>query len=179
MRNRLMYRLHRPILAGLLALLVPAYAEAAPLPPVRPNLNAVGTSQILLPATVTKLNDMDFGYVTVTTAGTATVDSSTNVVTTTGGVLFAGGMPHAAQFEAVTPTTHVAHIRLPRQEAVLTRIGGTETMTLDTWTINGATTRNVTAHQTFQFAVGGTIHLVANQVEGTYRGTFDVTVDFN
>ena len=42
--------------------------------------------------------------------------------------------------------------------------------------INGATTRNVVAHETFQFKVGATLHVAASQAEGTYTGTFDVTV---
>jgi hypothetical protein len=52
-------------------------------------------------------------------------------------------------------------------------------MTVDTWTINGATTRNVVAHETFSFAVGGTLHVAANQVEGTYTGSFDVILNYN
>jgi hypothetical protein len=70
-------------------------------------------------------------------------------------------------------------ISLPKQPVVLTRNGGTEKMTLDTWTINGTTTRNVVAHQEFQFQVGGTLHVNANQVEGVYLGTFDVTINYN
>jgi hypothetical protein len=52
-------------------------------------------------------------------------------------------------------------------------------MTIDTWTINGATTRNVVAHQTFSFQIGGTLHVGANQVEGVYNGNFDVILNYN
>lgn len=174
----------RPFLSRFLALfafalLAPAAAHAAPPQLFTPDRNATGIAQVILPAQVTKLNDMDFGFVTVTTAGTAIVDSNSGAVTTTGGVLFAGGLPHAAQFEAVSPSKTVVHIRLPRQPVTLTRAGGTETMTVDTWTINGASTRNVVAHQTFAFAVGATLHVAAGQAEGTYSGTFDVTIDYN
>ena len=172
----------RPIcfpLATFAAMLLPAAASASPPQQFAPNKNSTGTAIIVLPAQITKLYDMDFGFVTVTSAGTAIVDSNTGNVTTTGGVLFAGGLPHAAQFEAVSPSKTVVHIRLPNKGTTLTRVGGTETMTLDSWTINGAVTRNVTAHETFQFAVGGTIHIAANQVEGTYTGTFAVTIDYN
>jgi len=57
-------------------------------------------ARVILPAQITKLYDMDFGFVTVTAAGTAVLDSNSGNVTTTGGVVFAGGLPHAAQFEA-------------------------------------------------------------------------------
>jgi len=169
----------RPMALLAFALLTPAAAPAAPPQLFTLDRNATGVAQVILPATVTKLNDMDFGFVTVTAAGTAIVDSNSGVVTTTGGVLFAGGLPHAAQFAAVSPSKTVVHIRLPRQPVTLTRAGGTETMTIDSWTINGATTRNVVAHQTFQFAIGATLHVAAGQAEGTYSGTFDVTIDYN
>lgn len=165
-----------PLIAAAIALVPYGTAQAAP---VAPNLNAVGTVAVTLPASIRKLYDMDFGYVTVTTAGTAIVNSSTDAITTTGGVLFAGGLPHAAQFEAVSPSKNIVRIQLPKKAATLTRVGGTETMTVDTWTINGATTRNVTAHETFAFKVGATLHVAANQVEGNYTGTFDVTVNYN
>jgi hypothetical protein len=164
---------------ALLALVAPAIAHAAPPQLFLPDKNSVGTAAIILPATITKLNDMDFGCVTVTTAGTAILDSNTGAVTTTGGVLFAGCLPHAAQFATVSPSKTVVRIQLPNKAATLTRVGGTETMTLDTWSINGATTRNVTAHETFNFKVGGTLHVAANQVEGTYNGTFDVMINYN
>jgi hypothetical protein len=166
-------------LLALSALLVPAAAQAAPPQLFSPNKNSTGTARIVLPAQITKLYDMDFGFVTVTAAGTAVVDSNTGNVTTTGGVLFAGGLPHAAQFEAVSPSKTIVHIRLPKKAATLTRVGGTETMTLDGWNLNGIDTRNVVAHETFQFAIGGTLHVGANQTEGTYTGNFDVTIDYN
>jgi hypothetical protein len=168
-----------PCIALLLALAVPTAGHAAPPQLFFPNKNATGTAAIILPAQIIKLNDMDFGFLTVTAAGTAIVDSNAGSVTTTGGVLFAGGLPHAALFSAVSPSKTVVHIRLPRQPVTLTRVGGTETMTVDTWTINGNETRNVVAHETFEFKVGGTLHVAANQVEGTYTGTFDVTINYN
>lgn len=167
-----------PALA-LLALFVPASLCAAPPQLFAPNRNATGTTQIVLPATINKLYDMDFGFMTVSAAGTAIVDSNTGAVTTTGGVLFVGGLPHAAEFEAVSPSKTVVHIRLPKTAATLTRVGGTETMSLDTWTLNGLGTRNVTAHETFAFKIGGTLHVAATQIEGTYTGTFAVTIDYN
>ena len=39
--------------------------------------------------------------------------------------------------------------------------------------------RSVVAHEEFQFQVGGTLHVNAGQVEGTYLGTFDVTINYN
>jgi hypothetical protein len=94
-------------------------------------------------------------------------------------VLLVGGSPHAARFDAVSPARNVVKISLPKQAVTLTRVGGTQTMTLDTWSINGATTRNVVAHEEFQFRVAGTLHVAANQAEGVYTGSFDVTINYN
>jgi hypothetical protein len=163
-------------IGALLAFLYPAAAHGAS---VAAAPTAKGRATILLPASFVKLMDMDFGSLTVTTAGTAILDSNSGTVTTTGGVLLVGGRPHAAGFDAVSPTKNVVKVTLPNKPVTLKRIGGTETMTVDTWTINGATTRNVVAHQEFQFQVGGTLHVNANQVEGVYLGSFDVTLNYN
>jgi len=166
--------LFRLVAASLL--LCPASGRAAPVAAGTP---ASGKAAILLPASFTKKMDMDFGLLTVTTAGTAILDSNTDAITTTGGVLLAGGSPHAAIFDAVSPTRNVVKIALPKKAVTLTRVGGTETMTLDTWSINGITTRNVVAHESFEFKVAGTLHVAANQAEGVYLGTFDVTLNYN
>lgn len=163
-------------LLALFATLCPALAHAAPVAAPTP---AIGKAQILVPSSFSKLMDMDFGMLTVTAAGTAVIDSGTNALTTTGGVLLAGGYPHAARFDAVSPARNIVKITLPKKAIVLTRIGGTETMTVDTWTLNGAASRNVVAHEEFQFQVGGTLHVNANQVEGFYLGSFDVTINYN
>jgi hypothetical protein len=163
-------------LMALFALLYPAAAQAAPVGAVTP---ARGSVEILDPSTFIMLMELDFGLLTATGAGTAIVDSGTDTVTTTGGVLFVGGSPHAARFKAVSPARNVVKISLPKQAITLTRIGGTETMRLDTWSINGATTRNVVAREQFEFRVAGTLHVNANQAEGIYLGTFDVTINYN
>jgi hypothetical protein len=159
------------------ALLAPV-ATGAQAQQVAPDRNASAAANIFKPATVQKLQDLDFGAITVTTAGTAVLDPNTDAVAASGGVTFAGGLPHAAQFEAISPTGNVVIIRLPRSPATLTRAGGTETMTIDDWTMDGPSRRTVVARQPFTFKVGGTLYVGANQVEGTYTGTFEVDVQF-
>lgn len=163
-----------PACAALL-LSLPAAASAAP---VAPDRNATGTVRIVAPAEVRKLQDLDFAYLTVTTAGTAVVDPNTDAMTTTGGVIHAGGVPYAALFEGIAPVKGVVIVRLPRQPAILTRVGGTETMTVSNWTISGNAKRTVAEQEPFDFKVGGTLNVNANQVEGTYVGTFAVEVQY-
>jgi hypothetical protein len=165
----------RGLLAGLAALVAPALAHAAP---VAPNKNATATVTITPPASVRKLEDLYFAYLTVTTAGTAVVDPNTDTMTTTGGVIHVADVPYSALFEAVSPVKNVVIIRIPRIPATLTRVGGTETMTVDTWTLAGSANRNVVVQQPFSFKVGGTLHVNANQVEGLYLGNFTVDIQF-
>ena len=95
-----MGRFHLLRLAALLLSFAPAATQAASVG-ASPKPTAVVT--INFPASLSKLQDMDFGSLMVTTAGTAILDSNTDVVTTTGGVVRAGGIPHAARFERRRP----------------------------------------------------------------------------
>ena len=160
---------------ALAALAVPAAATAAPTAPTR---NATASTTIYQPLGLQNDGDLNFGLATSTTAGTLVLDPNTDAVSATGGAVPVGGSPHAALFEGIAPTGNVVIVRLPRSASTLTRIGGTETMTVDTWTINGTTRRTVPSRTTYTFKVGGTLHVNANQAEGTYLGTFTVDVQY-
>ena len=160
---------------ALAALFAPAVAHAAP---VEPDQQATGTVRIVPPASVRKLQDLNFASLTVTTAGTAVIDPNTDAMTTTGGVLHAAGVPYAALFEGVSPVKAVVIIRIPRNPITVTRVGGTETMTVSNWTMSGAGRRTLAAQEAFEFRVGGTLNVNANQVEGLYLGTFTVEIQY-
>jgi hypothetical protein len=162
-------------LLGLAALFAPALAHAAP---VAPNRNATATVYIAPPASVRKLEDLNFASLIVNGAGTAVVDPNTDGMTTTGGVIYATGLHYAALFEAVSPVRAVVIIRIPRDPITITRAGGTETMTVSNWTLSGSARRTVAAQEAFEFKVGGTLTVNANQAEGLYVGNFDVEVQY-
>src|SRR6185369_10360460 len=151
--------------AAVLPLLVPAAAHCAtPLTP------ATANATIILPLTVTKLDDMDFGSLAPTTAGTAVLNPDTDTLSVTGGVTQVGG---SAEHNAVV------NIKLPKQPVTLTRTGGAETMTATNFTLQSGYTKKALAQMdSFTFRVGATLNVAANQVEGTYVGTFDVTVQY-
>jgi hypothetical protein len=163
----------RGLLIGFAALFAPALAHAAP---VAPNRNATATVVIAPPASVRKIEDLNFASLIVNGAGTAIVDPNTDGMTTTGGVLYATGLHYAALFEVVSPAKSVVIIRIPRGPITITRVGGTETMTVSNWTMSGDSRRTVVAQEPFEFKVGGTLFVNANQFEGLYVGTFDVEV---
>ena len=164
-------------LAALLpiALVAPAAVVAAPIAPAVP---PAGQAQLLRSLTLTKLADMDFGDLAVAGAGTAIINPVTDTMATTGGVLTLGGTPHAAQFRGVATGSSVVNIRIPNGGVNLTRVGGTETILLNNFTLDGQSKRAMAQAGVFTFKVGGTLRPTAGQVDGTYSGTFDVTIQY-
>jgi hypothetical protein len=163
------------LLAGLLSFAAAGSAIAAPIGAVTP---ATGRADIRKPAAVRLLNDLNFGYVTVTTSGTAVMNPNTDTISTTGGVVSVGGNPYSALFEGVAPVKGVVIVRVPKNPITLTRVGGTETMTVSNWTIDGSNNRQVNSKEPFDFKIGATLFVNANQVEGLYAGTFTVDVQY-
>ena len=133
---------------------------------------------MILPLTVTKIQDMDFGALSVGVAGTAVLEPNANSFTTTGGVAKIGGSPTCAEFAGAAQSNSVVNIKIPTGSVTLTRVGGTETMTVSKFTLQGPSKRALARAQSFTFRVGGTLNVAANQVEGVYVGTFDVTVQY-
>jgi hypothetical protein len=169
-------RISSLLAAGLLSIAAAAPGAAAPVMAQTP---PYGRANITFAATLRVMQELNFATLTATSAGTAVVNPNTEALTTTGGVLRVGGMAYSAMFEAVSPVKNVVHIKIPNKPVTITRIGGTETMTVDTFTLDGTgANRNVVAKEPFTFRVGGTLHVNANQVEGAYFGTFDVEIQY-
>ncbi len=103
-----------------LALLAPATMVRAAAPATQSNVSAA----IILPVTVTKLSDMDFGNLSVTTAGTAVLEPNADTFSTTGGVIAIGGAPQCAEFVGASKDLSVVNIKLPNKPSTLTRVGG-------------------------------------------------------
>lgn len=163
----------------LLPALVLASAFAQPAIAATPAVNATATTALLHPITVIKRADLDFGYVAAgTTAGTVVIDPNTNIASATGGAILLGGAPQAAAFIGAAGSSNVVNIKVPKQPVILTRAGGTQTMTATKFEVEGLDKRNVARLVAFEFRVGATLNVAANQAEGTYVGTFDVTVQY-
>lgn len=141
--------------------------------------DAGGEAIILKPLTLLNTDDLDFGVLFPSaTAGTATLDAVTGVVTTTGGVL-AGPQPTSpAAFIGAGTRQRPVILRVPTSPITLTRVGGTETMTVSNFTLDGPQVRHITPFEAFEFQVGGRLSVGANQAGGTYVGTFDVTAQY-
>ena len=171
-----MSRLLSPRLLALTILLAPAAGQTAPKAAPTP---AQATGTLLFPLEIVKNRDLDFGNVgTTAAAGTVVINPETDTISSTGGASLLGGTPHAAQFTGAAKGNNVVIIRIPKQPVTLTRVGGTQTMIADNFTLQGLDKRAVAARVAFDFKVGATLNVNANQAEGTYVGTFDVTVQY-
>jgi hypothetical protein len=164
-----------PLTSIALAVLLAVPARAAPVASPTP---PTATAALMRPLTLTKLADMDFGNLGVTAAGTAIIDPVNNTLAVTGGVIRLGGTPQAARFAGATFSSAVVNIKIPNNTVLLTRVGGTETIVLNAFTLDGQAKRTMAQAGLFEFAVGATLRPVANQVEGVYTGTFDVTIQY-
>ena len=140
----------------------------------KPTANAA----LIYPLTVITKNNMDFGYLGVTTAGTAIIDPNTGLLSVTGGVTRLGGTPRPATFIGAARSAAVVIIRVPNQPLTLNRVGGTETMQVRSFTLQGQDRRTLVRLESFEFNVGATLVVGASQAEGIYTGTFDVTVQY-
>ena len=162
----------RRVAAAALLLSAPALVRAEPA-----TTNAEAGAIVLKPLSLLKVEDLDFGALfPAATAGTATLNPNTGTVTTAGGVTLGPGPTHPALFTGAGTRKAPVLIRLPNTAATLTRVGGTETMTVSNWTTDGPTTRHINAFEAYEFRVGGRLNVGANQADGVYVGTFDVTV---
>ncbi len=166
-------------LALLFALAGAALLGASPAAALPSASNSAADTIILKPLTLLKTEDMDFGWLLAsTTAGTAVLNPVSGTVTATGGVTAVNGPTTAAAFIGAGTRRAPVIIRIPKNPVTLTRSGGTETMTVSTWTLDGASTRLINAFEAFEFQVGGTLNVGANQVPGTYVGSFSVEVQY-
>lgn len=166
------------------AILLMAFVNQAKAQSVTAEAKAEVTSQLsisLNPGTT-----LNFGKIAVSAGspGTCTV-STVNVATVSGGV---NTIPSTTS-NAILNLTGIAGsnyaITLP-PNATVTRVGGTEIMTVDnlkalpnsvgsdvlTGTLNAITGSD-------SFTVGGQLNVIANQTNGIYIGTFSVSVVYN
>lgn len=156
---------------ALVAVLVSVPADAA-------SRAANGRARALRPITMTNTRPLDFGtLIAGATAGRAVINPRTDARTRAGGVTAAGGTPGAARF-TVTGTPAVNAVITLGAAPVLTRVSGTETMTVTNMTLNGTRTRRIPASGILDVRVGGRLNVAANQRDGLYAGSFNLTVDY-
>ena len=164
-----------PALLSLLALSLAATAGAAP---VRASPKAKGQVTLVKPLTLQRINDMDFTWLGVTTGGTATIDPISGALSVSGGLIPLGGTPSPARYAGAASKSTVVNIKVPRQAVPITRVGGTETLMVGNFTLDGQDKRTLAQSGSFIFAVGAQITVPAGTLDGLYTGEIDVTIQY-
>jgi hypothetical protein len=162
--------------AALAAVAVPASAApvAAPTP-------ATGRALILVPLTLTKIDDLDFGSIVPSAiSGTVAINATTGARTVAGGVTGLPSNPgHRATFAgAGSPNQQVIITYIPPAELVSTT-NPADRLTVLALTLEGSPVRFIDpVSRAFNFGIGGVILINGDQPEGVYTATFDVTANY-
>ena len=169
-------KLLRSLIAGALA----ASAEPAAAAPDAAPIPAQGRALILVPLTLTKVDDLDFGtVVTSPVSGIVTINPATGARGFAGGASgLASDAGHRALFAgAGTPSQQVIVFITP--PATLVNGAGdlipVLALTLDN---GGNPIRTIGATRAFFVGVGGILQINADQPEGVYQANFTVTANY-
>jgi Domain of unknown function (DUF4402) len=156
-----------------------ALAAATPANAATPVQQANGKALILVPLTLTKVDDLSFGSVVPSAvSGVVTINATTGARTFAGGVT---GVPSDAGNRA-----YFAGAGSPSQQVIVTMNppaqlldGVGDTIDVLALTLDGPAIRTIDpVARTFYVGVGGTILIAVNQAEGLYTNTFDVTANY-
>ena len=163
----------------LLALAALAAASPAFSAPVGVASPPPGRALLLIPLTLTKVQDIHFGTVipSTTTGGFVTINATTGARTASAGItLVTSDVGQRAQFAGAGSAGQKVIIDLT-PPAELTNLAG-DTIPVLGMTLDGSVVRTIAANQSFFFGVGGTIFVAANQAEGVYSATYDITAEY-
>lgn len=169
--------------AGLALAATPAAAKE------RATVSANARAVILENLSFVKVDDLDFGKLIAGTSAGTVVVSPASVRTATGGVrLAASTSVKAAKFAGKGSVNQLLTIMVTSNSVTLTRSGGGDTMTMDTFVIGSNPTVQLsttpqlffigTASGMFQVPIGATLRVKAAQTPGIYAGAFTVTVQY-
>ena len=175
-------------LAATLAIATPAMAQQAT---VTATGNPVAKGVVVLPLTLSKTADLDFGTViaSTTVAGTVTISADDGSRAVTGGVIGVPNYPGArALFQGAGTASQTVLLTL-QAPAVLTNGGNSITVNSMFFDSAGAsapnavtgdleTTRTINATGAFEIGVGGDFAIAANQPNGLYSAPFIVTAEY-
>lgn len=167
------------LIASALAAAAAAPAHAAP---VAATPNATARALILVPLELTKIDDLAFGTVIPSKAvsGTVTINAKTGARTVSGGVAdYPGDVGHRAYFGGAGSAGRQVIVEITQPDHLVSTTNAGDTIPVLALTLDGSPVRTINATtRTFFFGVGGIIQIGADQPEGLYESTFDVTATY-
>jgi hypothetical protein len=153
---------------------------ATPALAVGPNQNATATARVVKPLTLTWVQDLDLGTIVLSGAG---VWGATSIGITNAGVFTCGnanvtcsGATKPAQYKVTGTNNQTVTINAPN--VTLTNQND-NTKTLQLTVDNPGTVNLANSGSTgLTFGLGGSIAVDSATTDGTYSGTFNVTVNY-
>lgn len=143
---------------------------------------------LVTPLSFIKQTDLDFGQIIAGSTDGVIVMDSAGTITTTGGVTQIDGTQTPARFWGFGAFLQTVLINSDANSYILTRNGGTETLTMDALLIgsqppiiinpNPRRFRIVNTDGYFSFTIAGRLQVPANTVPGTYEGQFAITLEY-
>jgi hypothetical protein len=134
---------------------------------------------LLIPLTLTKIDDLSFGSVVPSpVSGSVVINATTGLRTVIGGLTaMPSDIGQRARFAGAGSPSQQVLITVTAP-AALTSIAG-DTLTVLALTLDGPPVRSIhPVDRTFFFGVGGIIQVAANQPEGVYTSDYDVTANY-
>ena len=162
------------IIAAAAAATLAAPAEAAPVPATT---DAGGKAILLVPLTLTKIDDLDFGTViTSSSPGTVSIAADGSGQSVTGGVTaLASTSGLRAQFGGAGTPNQQVNLFLAPPATITDGNGHSMPISLNL----ESTSVIIDSTRAFLVGVGGTVNVGANQADGLYSGTFTVLAQYN
>lgn len=134
--------------------------------------SADASANILEQVQIDKTSDLGFGTI-VTGTSASTVAIAANGDRTCGAVLVCSGATSAAGFDVTAGTTgRTVNVSSDNSVTLTNPDGDIMTASLS------PSVTTIVLDGTDSFTVGGTLSVGANQADGLYEGSFDVTVDY-
>lgn len=147
------------------------------------NATATSTATIIVPITITKTVDMNFGNIAVSSTSGTVILEPNSTRTITGGVILPSitGTVSAATFTISGLSNSTYSITLPTGNHTIIRQTGSETMWVHTFISSPTLVGTLDGRGSQILTVGSTLNVDAEQIAGTYiSGTaFVVTVNYN
>ncbi|VAV99562.1 hypothetical protein MNBD_ALPHA04-2312 [hydrothermal vent metagenome] len=129
---------------------------------------------------IVKNSDLEFGdYIAGTARSHFRINPNTGaLIQRNGNAISVGGTQSVASFTAFgTPLLRV-RLTVTDNRIFIVRDGGTETMRVNRFRLDGRRNRFLNAAGEVEYKIGGQLRINPNQAAGTYRGTFNVTIDY-
>lgn len=164
-----------------LAAAIAATAVPAGAAPVAAPTPATSEALILVPLTLTKIQDLDFGAVVPSSvSGTVTLNATTGARSFTGGVTGVSSAPgQRARFGGAGSPNQQVIVTLEPPAALVSTTNPADMVPVLAMTIDGSPFRTIDpVSRAFFVHVGGVLQINADQPEGVYEATFEVTATY-